>query len=1568
VSPSETRALVELLTSLFTTDELYRLATFLPHGNLTAVLPSGTASLEAVAFEMVQALERRGQIDEEFFARLEAERPGRTDDISRLRTQIRDARSPSMLVTTPAQAPPPAVGDEPSARGAASSEPRQPDIIDFAGERGRHEHFFGRQDVLHELDEWLRSRQSGWLLLTGSPGLGKSAIFNHWLGLRQRAGLPTAFHFIRRGIHNWAEPSAVRASLAAQIERDFPDQRDAAAAAQHRLEQLLHRVSPVLELRQQQLVLLVDGLDEAMTLGGADNPIPRIFPHELPTRVFVFASSRPLYPHLDWFTRRTGALVIIDLDNRSGNLETVRAFWTALAGTLSSPPADDLVLTAIERSQGNLLHAVKLHQLWSQPGAQRSIEAIPQGFEGMLHELWERLGNLPEEQWAIARQGLSLLCAARQALPLGVIDELLEWGEGKARHKLLPLVREFLHEEHWQEQTAYRPFHEGIRELIARELPETLREHHLRLAGFAAWPSTGSEFRRSYALRHRVVHQIAAGRFEEAEASCLDVDYLTEKACALGLLEVERDIQRAARAQRSMAREDLGTLALAIGLCSHWARQAPQALPALLHDRLLSYAPELHRRLVWPARLHVSGPLLRHPLQSGSLAGVLAGHHDLVVAVAVLPDGRVVSGSSDGIIQVFDGRLGGLCATHTGHKGSVLALAALSGSKVVSSSSDGIVRVWDVHDGSIRATLEGHQGPVLAVGVLRDGRIVSGSSDNTLRIWDASSGQTLAILEGHRGSVLAVRALSDGRIVSGSSDNTLRIWDPNSGRTLAILEGHQGEVTAVAELFGFAFVSASQDKTLRVWDSYSGQTRAILKGHQGGVMAVAVLPDDRIVSGSQDKTLRIWHHDSSEVLATLEGHHGPVSSLAVLPAGGVVSGSHDQTLRFWHLEEKRVSKVWQDNTTHALPERATSNISEWYRLDDVELKGHQRRVIAIATLPSGHVISGSHDRTLRLWNVDAGQTIDSIAAHERRVTAVAASSDGRVVSGSYDKTLRVWSIEPRFRIGIATVNGCPGEVTAVAVLPDGRMVSGSEDSTVRIWANMSWPQINLEDHQGRVSALAALPDGRVVSASADHTLRVWDVESGKALATLEGHRGPVSTVTVLPDGRVVSGSEDNTLRVWNVASRKCLATLKGHDGPVWAVAALPDGCIVSASSDMTLRIWDIKFRKPRTTLIGHGHMVRAMVVLPDGRIVSGSDTELRVWDVVSEQLPTVLSGQAGGIAAMATLPDGRIVVSRDKTLWVWDVDSRRALPLQGHGYGLMAVAVLPDGRVVSGGSDSLCVWDVESGRVVANFRGHHRILAVLPDGRLVSVTGDRTLRVWGGDLGKPLATLEGHQGPVSAVATLADGRIVSGSHDQTLRIWDIESGQMAATLEGHQGPVLAVAALPDGRIVSGSRDRTLRVWDVDFGQATAILEGHKDEIMAVAAFPDGRIVSASIDKTLRIWNVESGQTIAFVYGDTSFRSVAVVSQHLIVAGDGAGNVWFIDVPSGPEARDVQSRHLEPARTIGETSTALERPRQELRNQAPRPRPSRLSRLWHSVRSLLGRLRKRQDPASRHDAD
>ena len=175
-------------------------------------------------------------------------------------------------------------------------------------------------------------------------------------------------------------------------------------------------------------------------------------------------------------------------------------------------------------------------------------------------------------------------------------------------------------------------------------------------------------------------------------------------------------------------------------------------------------------------------------------------------------------------------------------------------------------------------------------------------------------------------------------------------------------------------------------------------------------------------------------------------------------------------------------------------------------------------------------------------------------AHEGSLSLL---GSGRIVSGTRDKTLKVF----RLADGSCekTLQGHGYAVSCVAVLPGGeRVVSGSEDKTLKVWrlADGSCEK-TLQGHRYWVRCVAVLPGGeRVVSGSFDMTLKVFRLADGSCEKTLQGHRHVVNCVAVLPGGeRVVSGSRDKTLKVWRLADGSCEKTLQGQS-EVWCVAAL----------------------------------------------------------------------------------------------------------------------------------------------------------------------------------------------------------------------------------------------------------------------------------------------------------------------------------------------------------------------------------------------------------------------------
>src|SRR6476661_6559606 len=239
-----------------------------------------------------------------------------------------------------------------------------------------------------------------------------------------------------------------------------------------------------------------------------------------------------------------------------------------------------------------------------------------------------------------------------------------------------------------------------------------------------------------------------------------------------------------------------------------------------------------------------------------------------------------------------------------------------------------------------------------------------------------------------------------------------------------------------------------------------------------------------------------------------------------------------------------------------------------------------------------------------------GGLLRTLEGHTHLVNAVAVTTDGkRVISGSADKTIKVWDLttgKEQF-----TLKGHTYWVNAVAVTADGRhVISGSKDNTLKVWDLVTGKEeFTFDDHSGPVYGVALTADGkRAISGSWDKTLKVWDLVTGKEDFTLKGHSDWVKAVAITADGRAVSGSYDKTLKVWDLRARGEEFALKGHTDWVKAVAVAVYGKLaISVSEDKTVKVWNLRTGKEEFTLKGHNNSVNAVVLTADGkRAISGS--------------------------------------------------------------------------------------------------------------------------------------------------------------------------------------------------------------------------------------------------------------------------------------------------------------------------------------------------------------------------
>ncbi len=217
--------------------------------------------------------------------------------------------------------------------------------------------------------------------------------------------------------------------------------------------------------------------------------------------------------------------------------------------------------------------------------------------------------------------------------------------------------------------------------------------------------------------------------------------------------------------------------------------------------------------------------------------------------------------------------------------------------------------------------------------------------------------------------------------------------------------------------------------------------------------------------------------------------------------------------------------------------------------------------------------------------VDAGRLVYTLSGHTNAVNSVAIADNKTIISGSTDRTIRLWNLETgkliRTLSGNLTVNG-------VVASPDSQtFLNSGTDKTVKLWRTHSGDLLRtFSGFSAMIRAVAIDPDGqRFATASIDRRIRIVELLSGDEIGTLTGHTDYVTAVAFSPDRSTLvssGGGADRTLRIWQLPDKrtrttgKLLHTIQGHFDWVLSVAISPNGrYVASASADKTIKLWDL---------------------------------------------------------------------------------------------------------------------------------------------------------------------------------------------------------------------------------------------------------------------------------------------------------------------------------------------------------------------------------------------------------
>jgi WD40 repeat protein len=594
--------------------------------------------------------------------------------------------------------------------------------------------------------------------------------------------------------------------------------------------------------------------------------------------------------------------------------------------------------------------------------------------------------------------------------------------------------------------------------------------------------------------------------------------------------------------------------------------------------------------------------------------------------------------------------------------------------------------------------------------------------------------------------------------------------------------------------------------------------------------------------------------------------------------------------------------------------------------------GHTDAVWGAAVSADGRrALSGSYDRSVRLWDVLTGKELLKLADFPAAVMAVAFLPDGQsCVASCSDGSVHFCDLKLGKRV--RQIQAHNGSANGLDVSKDGKLLAtGGADGTVKIWDCATGTEKQaLAGSTDWIWSVAFSPDGKqVLAGGADKAARLWDIESGKELVQLNSHKDSINAVAFSADGkRALTGSNDGEVRLWGLDKGHVIRQMTGPKTPVYSVLFSREGRhAFAAGADGIIRTWEITQQDAQSSgLAMRGRGRTAMVMDPYGNPISAeAGKETRRYE-----------GHDGAVYHLALSPDGQQLLSagRDGTLRLWET---RGLDTEVHDFahpGPVHVAAFTHNgdRLATLSAGVIRGWNIDQGtlyrqtplfgRVVSNRNpdlqaGNENTrlqtflfqTRVLPAGnQMAALTTNGLLAVWNGDNSLAPKTLELSKGKAQfhAAVFTSDGKeVITGDAEGRVIAWDLQTGKELRsvnfpgkvvwnlTISSNDRDLLALTFPAQGQ--NKGADQVIRRLDRRSLKETGTYHARQGLVTALAFAPAGAsFLSGNSDGTVT-WRelTPKGKTKVFNIPGGGVTAVAFINNEQFVSAgrDRALRLW-----------------------------------------------------------------------------
>lgn len=306
--------------------------------------------------------------------------------------------------------------------------------------------------------------------------------------------------------------------------------------------------------------------------------------------------------------------------------------------------------------------------------------------------------------------------------------------------------------------------------------------------------------------------------------------------------------------------------------------------------------------------------------------------------------------------------------------------------------------------------------------------------------------------------------------------------EPAKDSVAEVWKGHENSITSISySASGKWLASSSLDGTVRIWNTEKSSNTRVLRSHKGDVYSVSISKDERVVaSAGFDGRVVISNLSDGEMVKTFSDFEGWCQAVVFSPdSKRFAVSTTDGKISIWEIESgknlqtfdakrEHYTLAWSSDGKYLAAGRGYISIWDVLTGQQVKtLKGHNSSVYSVTFSPDSKLLaSASHDGTAKIWNINSGESIQTVEPRGFRriwkdrvitdpysvpITAVAFSADGKyLATGSSGRIINLWDVSTGK--SIRTMQGHTMTVTDLKFSPDGKyLASSSLDRTIRLW-------------------------------------------------------------------------------------------------------------------------------------------------------------------------------------------------------------------------------------------------------------------------------------------------------------------------------------------------------------------------------------------------------------------------------------------------------------------------------------------------------------------------------------